>query len=128
MNSYQSTIPEWEHQESQQQGTSAPETQKQDISSKQQLEALKAEIKQQQDKLYSMYYIDPDLRCLILAILNNAIAAEPETLQAIHLQTYALEITKSFNIELLYVLVLVSQGLSLEQVHNTIMLQSDVPE
>jgi hypothetical protein len=128
MNSYQSTVPEWEHQESQQQGTRAPETQKQDISILQQLEALKAEIKQQQDKLYRMYYIDPDLRCLIISILNNAITAEPESLQGIHLQTYALEITKSFNIELLYVLVLVSQGLSLEQVHETIMLQNDVPE
>lgn len=128
MNSYQSTIPEWESQESQEQVNKAPETIKQDISMLQQLEALKQDIKQQQDKLYSMYYIDADLKSLILAILYNAIQAPDNTLQSVHLKTYALKLTKSFNIELVYVMVLISQGLSLEQVHDTIMMQGIVLE
>ena len=127
MNSYQSTIPEWESQESQQQGNKAPETQKQDISIIKQLEALKLEVKQQQDKLYKMQHIDADLRDLIVSILNNSIKAEPDSITNVYLRTYALEVSKSFNVELLFVMVMVNKGLSLDQITHIISMQSDMP-
>lgn len=109
MSRYQSSIPDWETKELT-------------------IKALQEELKQQQEKLNKMYYIDEDLKSLIVSILNNAIKAEKGTLSYIHLKTYALEVSQSFNAELLFSMVMIAQGLSLDQIIHCISMQSDVPD